>query len=62
MDANYGTLLWGDGKGNFTTASQDQLGWSIKGCIRDVIKIKNKNKQSTLLIGINNSSPLLYTY
>jgi hypothetical protein len=62
MDANYGTLLWGDGKGNFTTASQDQLGWSIKGCIRDVIKIKNKNKQSMLLMGINNSSPLLYTY
>jgi hypothetical protein len=62
MDANYGTLLWGDGKGNFTAASQDQIGWSIKGCIRDVIKIKNKNKQSTLLIGINNSSPLLYTY
>ncbi len=47
-DANYGVLLKGDGKGNFSYIGQQQSGFNIWGDVRGVININN-----TLLIGIN---------
>lgn len=47
-DANYGILLKGDGKGNFTYINQQQSGFNIWGDVRSTIKINN-----TLLFGIN---------
>lgn len=47
-DANYGILLKGDGKGNFTYINQDQSGFKLRGDVRSVIQINNK-----LLFGIN---------
>ena len=43
-DANYGILLEGDGKGNFTYVPQTQSGLSIRGDVRDMIQLKNKIK------------------
>jgi hypothetical protein len=47
-DANYGTLLKGNGKGDFTYVTQASSGFNIWGDVRSVINI---NK--TLLFGIN---------
>lgn len=47
-DANYGMLMKGDGKGNFSYISQQQSGFHIRGDVRSVIHLNN-----TLLFGIN---------
>jgi hypothetical protein len=46
-DANYGVLLKGDGKGNFTYINQEQSGFKLKGDVRSILNINN-----TLLFGI----------
>jgi enediyne biosynthesis protein E4 len=60
-DASYGTLLAGDGKGNFTYVPQTQAGLSISGCVRDIVEIKTGNKRS-LVFGINDNQVQLYSY
>lgn len=47
-DANYGTLLLGDGKGTFTYVDQIRSGLQLKGDVRSIIQVKNQ-----LLFGIN---------
>jgi len=48
FDANYGTLLHGDGKGGFTYIPQNKSGFNIWGDVRSVI-----NTGKELLFGIN---------
>ncbi|MFC5534395.1 VCBS repeat-containing protein [Rhodocytophaga aerolata] len=48
-DANYGVLLTGDGKGNFTYVTQNQSGFSIKGDVRSILEVNN-----LLVFGLNN--------
>lgn len=55
-DANYGVLLRGDGKGNFSYVNQQQSGFHLRGDVRSVVNINN-----TLLFGINQSSIKAYT-
>jgi hypothetical protein len=55
-DANYGVLLRGDGKGNFSYVNQQQSGFNIRGDVRSVININN-----ALLFGINQSDIEAYT-
>ncbi len=47
-DANYGVLLQGDGKGNFSYVSQQESGFHMVGDVRSVISINN-----ILLFSIN---------
>ena len=47
-DANYGILLKGDGRGNFSSITQQQSGFKLKGDIRSVLNFRNM-----LLFGIN---------
>jgi len=54
-DANYGVLLKGDGKGNFSYISQRQSGFNIREDVRSVININND-----LLFGINQSAVRAY--
>ena len=54
-DANYGVLLKGDGKGNFTYIPQLKSGFKITGDVRSVLPINN-----TLLFGINQSTIVAY--
>ena len=54
-DANYGILLKGDGKGNFTYINQEQSGFKLHGDVRSVIQINNK-----LLFGINQQDVKAY--
>jgi hypothetical protein len=55
-DANYGILLRGDGKGNFSYINQQQSGFYLKGDVRSVL-----NVNSTLLFGINQTGLKAYT-
>lgn len=55
-DANYGILLKGDGRGNFSYINQQQSGFHLRGDVRSVINI---NK--TLLFGVSQKSIAAYT-
>ena len=54
-DANYGILLKGNGKGDFTYIPQQQSGFALKGDVRSVLSINNK-----LLFGINQQNIKAY--
>ncbi|MGI8634097.1 MAG: FG-GAP-like repeat-containing protein, partial [Segetibacter sp.] len=54
-DANYGMLLKGDGKGNFTYVNQQQSGFNVWGDVRSVLNINN-----TLLLGIKQQAMKAY--
>ncbi|GHB60125.1 VCBS repeat-containing protein [Persicitalea jodogahamensis] len=54
-DANYGLLLKGDGKGNFTTIPQKQSGFRLTGDVRSILSISDK-----LLFGINQKQMKAY--
>jgi len=56
-DANYGTLLHGDGKGNFTYIPQNKSGFMLKGDVRSVIQVGN-----TLLFGVNQQEMKAYKF
>jgi hypothetical protein len=47
-DANYGMLLKGDGKGNFSYVPQWQSGLQLRGDVRSILPLRDK-----LLFGIN---------
>jgi hypothetical protein len=55
IDANYGVLLIGDGKGKFKYVNQIESGLSLKGNVRDILKLDKINGNNLLLIGVNNS-------
>jgi len=48
-DASYGTLLKGDGKGNFVAVPAQQSGISIRGAVRDMAILKIQKKRIVLI-------------
>lgn len=54
-DANYGTLLKGDGQGNFSYVPQRESGLILKGDVRSAVKIDNQ-----LIFGINQEPVKVY--
>lgn len=60
-DASYGTLLLGDGKGNFTTASMSRSGLCLKGAVRDIAEIKCGTR-NLVLIAKNNEEIQVLEY
>ena len=54
-DANYGILLRGDGKGNFTYVDQQRSGFHLWGDVRSVLSLGD-----TLLFGINQNEIKAY--
>ena len=54
-DANYGVLLKGDGKGNFSYIDQPHSGFRLRGDVRSVIDLHNM-----LLFGINQEGMRAY--
>jgi hypothetical protein len=52
-DASYGTLLKGDGKGNFTALPTRQSGINIRGAVRDIAVIQMGKKKLVLVAGNN---------
>src|SRR5215203_3171491 len=59
LDASYGHVLLGDGKGNFHYVENKNTGIVIKGEIKDIKEIKNNNQKSYLFTQ-NNDYPILY--
>ena len=62
VDANYGILLKGNGKGDFKYVDQLQAGLNIKGCIRDIIEVSGVGSKKTIMIGINGAEPVFISY
>lgn len=54
-DANYGTLLQGDGKGQFTYVPQSKSGLQVKGDVRSILTVNQ-----TLLFGRNQQAVQAY--
>jgi enediyne biosynthesis protein E4 len=61
VDANYGVLLSGDGKGNFNYIPQLQSGLSVKGCVRDIQLLRHGNRKQ-VLFAINNAAAVAYEF
>jgi enediyne biosynthesis protein E4 len=61
IDAGYGLLLKGDGKGKFTSVSQNHSGLNVKGCTRDMHIVNSKNKHR-LLFSVNQQPASVYSY
>lgn len=59
IDANYGCLLRGDGKGNFTYIEQDISGLGIKGDVKSVEEINSAGKKY-LIVGISDQPAQVY--
>jgi hypothetical protein len=59
MDANYGCLLKGDGKGGFTYVTQDASGLSVLGDVKSAVEL-NINKAPYLLIGTSDGPLQFY--
>ena len=55
-DASYGTMLKGDGKGNFISLPAQQSGINLKGAVRDIIVLNIRKKKAILVAG--NNEPL----
>lgn len=58
LDANYGSVLLGNGHGAFSAVDSRRSGLSIKGQIKDIQEIKGQG-QSCLLFAINNEKPIV---
>jgi hypothetical protein len=61
IDAGYGVLLKGDGKGHFEYVPQLKSGLMVKGCTRDLIKIKGKGADR-LIFTVTDQAPVVYSY
>ncbi len=59
MDANFGTVLLNDGKGNFRYAGYNETGLVVAGDVKDAAIIR-KGEEKFLLIGINNAGWMNY--
>jgi len=61
IDANYGVLLTGDGKGNFNYMPQLSSGLNVNGCVKDIISLPFNGKKR-ILFSVNNQLPAVYNY
>ena len=62
IDASYGVLLTGNGKGSFQYVPQLQSGLNLKGCVKDFLKINTGNKSSKVIAAINDQYPVMLNY
>ncbi len=59
LDANEGTVLMNDGKGNFSNITKAFSGIDLHGQVRDIIAVKRKGRHDILFLQ-NNEIPELY--
>jgi hypothetical protein len=60
QDANYGSVLLGDGGGNFSWTSNHTSGFFIKGEVKEMKILKNGNGELIYIIARNDDSPILF--
>ena len=59
LDANYGGVLLGDGKGEFEWMNYSDSGFFVKGVI-NAIEIVRTGKNISIIVGVNDEVPQLY--
>jgi hypothetical protein len=59
-DADYGTLLLGNGKGNFSVASNREMGLYLDGQIRKMAAIEITNTGQAIVVARNNDTLKVY--
>lgn len=62
IDANYGVLLKGNGRGGFDYVDQSSAGLNIKGCIRDIVEVPGQGGKKMLMVGVNGQDPVFVRY
>ena len=61
LDANYGNVLLGDGKLNFTWQEYSTSGFVVKNEAKHLKKIKDKNGKTYIIAAINNDIPKIFS-
>ena len=61
LDANHGSVLLGDKKGNYSWLPYTNSGFFVTGEIQKMRTIKNKNNTTTVIAVLNNTTPKLFT-
>ncbi len=61
LDANHGSVLLGNKKGNFSWLPYANSGFFLTGEVQKIKTIKNKNNTIAILAVLNNNTPKLYT-
>ncbi len=62
LDANYGSVLLGDGKLGFEWQNYDSSGFFIKNEIKHIEQFKDKNGRIYIITAINNDKPKIFTF
>jgi hypothetical protein len=57
LDSNFGSVLLGSKNGTYTWTSYAKSGFYIKGEVKHLQKIKNKNNTNSIIAVINDASP-----
>lgn len=60
LDANHGSVLLGNKKGNYTWLPYANSGFFVTGEIQKLRMIKNKNNTSAIITVLNNAAPKLF--
>ncbi len=60
LDSNYGSVLLGNKNGTYTWTPYNKSGFFVKGEIKHIQKIKNKNNAISILAVINDNTPKLF--
>ncbi len=60
LDANFGSVLIGNKKGEFSWLPYNQSGFMVKGEIKNLKMIKNKSKSMTMIAVLNNDKPKIF--
>ena len=60
LDSNYGNVLLGNKKGTYTWTSYSKSGFYIKGEVKHIQKIKNKNNTISIIAVVNDNAPKIF--
>ena len=60
LDANYGSVLLGSKSGVYSWLPYNQSGFNLKGQVKSIQKIKNKNNLVSIIAVINNEKPKIF--
>jgi hypothetical protein len=60
LDSNYGSVLLGNKKGSYTWTSYSKSGFFLKGEVKHIQKIKNKNNTISIIAVVNDNFPKIF--
>ncbi len=60
LDANYGGVLLGNGKGDFEWQPYTKSGFFVRGATKHIQPFSDKDGRTYLLVGLNNEVPKIY--